>query len=157
MIQPGPSNAGVNVAPNQVTNVGGVGNVGAVGNVGTVGTVGNMGGVGNVGVGSVSAPLQRTYIWSGALEWMEKGKAPGDQQKVIKHLPCQVCWELDLLYLLLKYHLIIRHCSKLFVQITTVLLRNCISYNNYPQPFIGVKPITIRVIINLNKFKNKLN
>lgn len=87
MIQPGPSNAGVNVAPNQVTNVGGVGNVGAVGNVGTVGS---MGGVGNVGVGSVSAPLQRTYIWSGALEWMEKGKAPGDQQKVIKQLPCQV-------------------------------------------------------------------
>ncbi|XP_047540239.1 mediator of RNA polymerase II transcription subunit 25-like isoform X5 [Vanessa atalanta] len=36
------------------------------------------------------APAQRTYIWSGVLEWMEKGKTPGDQQKVIKHLPCQV-------------------------------------------------------------------
>ncbi|CAH2057092.1 unnamed protein product, partial [Iphiclides podalirius] len=35
-------------------------------------------------------PLQRTYIWSGVLEWMEKGKAPGDQQKVTKLLPCQV-------------------------------------------------------------------
>ncbi|XP_063369516.1 mediator of RNA polymerase II transcription subunit 25-like [Cydia amplana] len=33
---------------------------------------------------------QRTYIWSGVLEWMEKGKNPGDQQKVTKHLPCQV-------------------------------------------------------------------
>ncbi|XP_073962792.1 mediator of RNA polymerase II transcription subunit 25-like isoform X2 [Choristoneura fumiferana] len=37
-----------------------------------------------------SAAPQRTYIWSGVLEWMEKGKNPGDQQKVTKHLPCQV-------------------------------------------------------------------
>ncbi|XP_061380464.1 mediator of RNA polymerase II transcription subunit 25-like isoform X1 [Danaus plexippus] len=37
-----------------------------------------------------SGPLQRTYIWSGVLEWMEKGKTPGDQQKVTKLLPCQV-------------------------------------------------------------------
>ncbi|KAI8432645.1 hypothetical protein MSG28_013623 [Choristoneura fumiferana] len=36
-----------------------------------------------------SAAPQRTYIWSGVLEWMEKGKNPGDQQKVTKHLPCQ--------------------------------------------------------------------
>nr|XP_026497683.1 mediator of RNA polymerase II transcription subunit 25-like isoform X8 [Vanessa tameamea] len=35
------------------------------------------------------APAQRTYIWSGVLEWMEKGKTPGDQ-KVTRHLPCQV-------------------------------------------------------------------
>ncbi|KAI5632384.1 mediator complex subunit 25 von willebrand factor type A domain-containing protein [Phthorimaea operculella] len=35
------------------------------------------------------APLQRAYIWSGVLEWMEKGKAPGDQQKVTRLLPCQ--------------------------------------------------------------------
>ncbi|KPJ04179.1 Mediator of RNA polymerase II transcription subunit 25 [Papilio xuthus] len=34
--------------------------------------------------------LKRTYIWSGILEWMEKGKTSGDQQKVTKHLPCQV-------------------------------------------------------------------
>ncbi|CAG5055381.1 unnamed protein product [Parnassius apollo] len=40
--------------------------------------------------GASAAPLQRTYIWSGVLEWMEKGKAPGDQQKVTKHLPCQL-------------------------------------------------------------------
>ncbi|XP_068624974.1 mediator of RNA polymerase II transcription subunit 25-like isoform X2 [Battus philenor] len=40
--------------------------------------------------GTSAQPLQRTYIWSGVLEWMEKGKAPGDQQKVTKHLPCQV-------------------------------------------------------------------
>ncbi|KAI5639195.1 mediator complex subunit 25 von willebrand factor type A domain-containing protein [Phthorimaea operculella] len=38
------------------------------------------------------APLQRAYIWSGVLEWMEKGKAPGDQQKVTRLLPCQVGW-----------------------------------------------------------------
>ncbi|GBP34148.1 Mediator of RNA polymerase II transcription subunit 25 [Eumeta japonica] len=31
---------------------------------------------------------QRTFIWTGILEWMEKLK--GDQQKVTKHLPCQV-------------------------------------------------------------------
>ncbi|XP_026320909.1 mediator of RNA polymerase II transcription subunit 25-like isoform X2 [Hyposmocoma kahamanoa] len=36
------------------------------------------------------APMQRAYIWSGVLEWMEKGKTPGDQQKVTKLLPCQV-------------------------------------------------------------------
>ncbi|XP_049879921.1 mediator of RNA polymerase II transcription subunit 25-like isoform X2 [Pectinophora gossypiella] len=36
------------------------------------------------------APMQRAYIWSGVLEWMEKGKAPGDTQKVTKLLPCQV-------------------------------------------------------------------
>ncbi|KPJ07718.1 Mediator of RNA polymerase II transcription subunit 25 [Papilio machaon] len=38
----------------------------------------------------VAPPLKRTYIWSGILEWMEKGKTSGDQQKVTKHLPCQV-------------------------------------------------------------------
>ncbi|XP_063542521.1 mediator of RNA polymerase II transcription subunit 25-like isoform X1 [Cydia strobilella] len=43
------------------------------------------------GPSSGQAPTpQRTYIWSGVLEWMEKGKNPGDQQKVTKHLPCQV-------------------------------------------------------------------
>ncbi|XP_050356337.1 mediator of RNA polymerase II transcription subunit 25-like isoform X4 [Nymphalis io] len=36
-----------------------------------------------------ASPAQRTYIWSGVLEWMEKGKTPGDQ-KVTRHLPCQV-------------------------------------------------------------------
>lgn len=34
--------------------------------------------------------LQRSYIWSGVIELMEKGKAPGDQQKTTKLLPCQV-------------------------------------------------------------------
>ncbi|KAJ8710670.1 hypothetical protein PYW08_009185 [Mythimna loreyi] len=40
--------------------------------------------------GPSGAQLQRSYIWSGVIEWMEKGKAPGDQQKTTKHLPCQV-------------------------------------------------------------------
>ncbi|XP_075985529.1 mediator of RNA polymerase II transcription subunit 25-like isoform X2 [Anticarsia gemmatalis] len=44
---------------------------------------------GMVGAGT-SAGLQRSYIWSGVIEWMEKGKTPGDQQKTTKHLPCQV-------------------------------------------------------------------
>ncbi|XP_050671450.1 mediator of RNA polymerase II transcription subunit 25-like isoform X2 [Leptidea sinapis] len=69
MIQPGPSNAGVS----GVTSGPSVSNVG--GNVGTVPNVGQM---------------QRTFIWSGVLEWMEKGKTTGEQQKVTKHLPCQV-------------------------------------------------------------------
>lgn len=34
--------------------------------------------------------LQRSYIWSGVIEWMEKVKSPGDQLKTSKHLPCQV-------------------------------------------------------------------
>ncbi|CAB3249561.1 unnamed protein product [Arctia plantaginis] len=41
-------------------------------------------------VAGTSAGLQRSYIWSGVIEWMEKGKTPGDQQKTTKHLPCQV-------------------------------------------------------------------
>ncbi|XP_047035547.1 mediator of RNA polymerase II transcription subunit 25-like isoform X3 [Helicoverpa zea] len=40
--------------------------------------------------GPSGAQLQRSYIWSGVIEWMEKGKQPGDQQKTTKHLPCQV-------------------------------------------------------------------
>lgn len=82
MIQPGPSNPGVSGVPTSanVANVG-VSGVGGVGNVGNVGPVANVGNVGQ---------MQRTFIWSGVLEWMEKGKAPGEQQKVTKHLPCQV-------------------------------------------------------------------
>lgn len=38
---------------------------------------------------SAPGPAQRTYFWSGVLEWMEKGKASGDQ-KITKLLPCQV-------------------------------------------------------------------
>ncbi|CAH0717748.1 unnamed protein product, partial [Brenthis ino] len=108
MVQPGPSNAGVNVSSSQGVSVGNIGmnmqsnqGVGTVGGVGVNVTPQGVSAVGGVGVsmssqvpavggvGSVSAPLQRTYIWSGVLEWMEKGKAPGDQ-KIIRQLPCQV-------------------------------------------------------------------
>ncbi|XP_035452222.2 mediator of RNA polymerase II transcription subunit 25 isoform X1 [Spodoptera frugiperda] len=39
--------------------------------------------------GPSGTQLQRSYIWSGVIEWMEKGKTAGDQ-KTTKHLPCQV-------------------------------------------------------------------
>ncbi|RVE45112.1 hypothetical protein evm_010221 [Chilo suppressalis] len=46
----------------------------------------------NQGPGSSTPPAapQRSFIWSGVIEWMEKGKAPGDQQKTTRHLSCQV-------------------------------------------------------------------
>ncbi|KAL0811837.1 hypothetical protein ABMA28_009265 [Loxostege sticticalis] len=59
----------------------------------TQGMGGRMGGILSPGPStSPAAPPapQRSFIWSGVLEWMEKGKAPGDQQKTTRHLPCQV-------------------------------------------------------------------
>ncbi|KAJ0171410.1 hypothetical protein K1T71_012960 [Dendrolimus kikuchii] len=47
------------------------------------------GAVGAAGPGAAAAQ-QRTYIWSGVIEWMEKVKSPGDQLKTTKHLPCHV-------------------------------------------------------------------
>ena len=105
MVQPGPSNAGVNVPSSQGVPVGSIGMGMQSQGVGSVPGVVNVNpqGVGAVGVSSVSAPLQRTYIWSGVLEWMEKGKAPGDQ-KIIRQLPCQVLLKLT----------IVRKCIKIY-------------------------------------------
>jgi mediator of RNA polymerase II transcription subunit 25 len=33
---------------------------------------------------------ERHSIWQGLLEWIEKPKNPSDQQKITKHVPCQV-------------------------------------------------------------------
>ncbi|KAF9416078.1 hypothetical protein HW555_006490 [Spodoptera exigua] len=56
--------------------------------------------------GPSGTQLQRSYIWSGVIEWMEKGKTAGDQ-KTTKHLPCQVdTWPSKLLMQLMPKQLI---------------------------------------------------
>ncbi|XP_028166552.1 mediator of RNA polymerase II transcription subunit 25-like isoform X1 [Ostrinia furnacalis] len=55
------------------------------------GAMGSRMGILSPGPSTSPAPTpQRSFVWSGVLEWMEKGKAPGDQQKTTRHLPCQV-------------------------------------------------------------------
>lgn len=33
---------------------------------------------------------ERRTIWQGVLEWLEKAKNPTSDQKITKHVPCQV-------------------------------------------------------------------
>lgn len=47
-------------------------------------------GVSQVGPGTGVPVRERHTIWQGVLEWIEKGKNPNDNQKVTKHVPCQV-------------------------------------------------------------------
>ncbi|CAG9861461.1 unnamed protein product [Phyllotreta striolata] len=91
---------------------------------------------------------ERHTIWQGLLEWIEKPKNPSDQQKITKHVPCQVSanskdgepelkadgWPQKLIMQLMPKHLI--------GNIGGAYLKNSKSVLFHPQPCDALESLT---------------